>query len=262
MPDITPDDLNELEKLLGPAPREPTKLPEPPRSNKPPLACYIDGTGELKDIECHFFRGIYTDHTYSGSEKRLLADGWHRHLSPREEFSILCDGTDGKLPVGMRGVYQDMLCGSNPGEWLNVAFGRTKNTLRIYTLSGDKRLRWHLRFFASTYDGIDALANGPLSPEWDIECDVSCFPSGKPIPLREFSPELTYYLWGRSFAEIPYALRSAQQLNIYLPPEGTIWPAMRGNETLGEKYSIIAGPVVTSSGKRTGTLALSRGLRG
>ena len=155
--------------------------------------------------------------TYDASLARLQKAGFQRHPRPHEAFGLLIDGLEGKLTAELGAVSSDML--SSWGEWLSMAFARKGKQLTCYT--DPVGLVWNKK--SNTYKKQD------FSHAGEQQFAVSGKASETWIDLHQFDEQLVRLLYGRLFSALPQEMREGtKRAQIYLPPDGSIWPVGRG----------------------------------
>jgi len=162
--------------------------------------------------------------TYNQSLTRLQKAGYERHARPQEAFGLIIDGLEGKLTgklSQLKDVQEDML--NSYGEWLSLAVERKGDVLIAYL--DPEGLAWKKDHYAKTskFNASDKKTlniAGKNSEEW--------------INLKEFDDEFTKYFYAREFASLPKEIQNKAQ--VYLPPEGTIWPV--GRDVFSDGYYV------------------------
>ena len=157
--------------------------------------------------------------TYDASLARLQKAGFQRHPRPHEAFGLLIGGLEGKLTAELGAVSDDML--SSYGEWLSMAFARKGKQFTCYT--DPVGLVWDNK--RSTYS-----KKRNFSHAGEQQFDISGKASGEFIDLKQFDEQLVRLLYGRLFSALPQEIqKGVKRAQIYLPPDGSIWPVGRGD---------------------------------
>jgi len=170
--------------------------------------------------------------TYDKSLSRLQKAGYQRHLRPAEAFSLLAGSLESTLNGLTRTVAEvqrkqlenevtlvaeDML--SSYGEWLSLAMERKGDTLFCHF--DPQGLEWNGSTYVKTADWKSTEQR---------EFSIAGKPSQKWIDLKEFDDNLVVALYGRSWKDLPQKMKTGdRRAQMYLPPEGVLWPVARGN---------------------------------
>ena len=153
---------------------------------------------------------------YDQSLVRLRHDGFARHARSAEVFSLLCGGLEGKLTPKEKTIADDML--ASYGEWISLALERTGNRLIAYV--DPEGLVWEENQYVKSSQFRSAEQH---------EFDITGKNSKKLIDIDLFDAEVVQFLYGRSFDDLPAAMRKGDhQARLYLPYDNTIWPVCRG----------------------------------
>lgn len=154
--------------------------------------------------------------TYNTSLAALRSRGQVRHPRPKEVFSLLIANLENKLTPEQNAVAYDML--NSYGEWLSAAIERNGDKLTVYT--DPEGLVWNGSLYVKQ--------NFKSSSRKDFS--VSGIPSKEYVDLNKFGNDLVEFLYTRPFDQLPQTMREGgKRAQVYLPPDGQIWPVGRGD---------------------------------
>ena len=165
-------------------------------------------------------------YTFDKSLERVRAAGHVRHPRPSEVFSLLIANLEDELTSEQESVAEDML--KSYGEWLSAAvetktegkiFSREKRSLSVYF---DPLLEW---------DGKKYVwKNGTPTYAKKQEFDVTGRAAETWIDLGGFPDDFVLCMYGSQFKDLPPVMQQGdKRAQVYLPPDGQIWPVCRGN---------------------------------
>ncbi len=164
----------------------------------------------------------YKEHYhFCTSLKRLKKAGYERHLRPWESFSIITEYFEKKLPPDLELFTKEML--NIQGEWFSMALERKGDTLFCFADPENlKQNRNGWRYFTDeNLNYNDAMSK---------ELSVKGIPSGTWVPLDQFNDEFVKYFYNLRRIDLPREFRiGPYSAQVYIPPEGGIWPASRGS---------------------------------
>ena len=185
-----------------------------------PSSAALSGTGTLYQDVKFEAKALYKGNekellTYDASLASLRSRGQVRHPRPQEVFSLLIANLEKKLTPEQKSVAEDMLSGY--GEWLSAAMERSGDKLTIYT--DPEGLAWK----GSAY----VKQNFKFESKRDFS--AAGIPSQQYIDLKEFDANLVKFMYTKKFDQLPQEMQQGgKRAQVYLPPDGQIWPAGRG----------------------------------
>lgn len=157
-----------------------------------------------------------------------------RHARPKEVFSLLINGIEGKLLDGYAAVYEDMQ--TTESEFLSLAWERQGNSLTAYLDPKGLRFSKGLCYKTNKFGFTE-------KKKFDGEGMELRY-----IPLDNFSDDFIVYHYSRQFRHLPAKMCIGDdKAKVLLPPDdGHIWPVIRnGGSSI---YSITYSPKGASRG--------------
>jgi hypothetical protein len=170
----------------------------------------------------------FEEHVYHGGVDRFIWFGTsldrikskkpgfeRRHARPREVFSLLINGIEGKLLSGYADVYADMQ--TTEAEFLSLAWERQGGILTAYL--DPKGLR---------FSKGNCIKTNKFGFTEQKKFNVEGMEL-KYIPLEKFSDDFVVYHYGRHYMDLPEKMRVGDdRAKVMLPREnGHIWPVIR-----------------------------------
>jgi len=128
--------------------------------------------------------------TYADSLKQLRGNGWERHLTPSEQFSLICHGQEGFLGQRNKDICIDMI--STIAEWLSAGVTVEGQHLTVYQHPGTASL-YSASFDLKDLTGRQVIGIDELSKNHD---------------------DLIELLWSRPFDKLPKTIREKANLNL------------------------------------------------
>jgi len=161
---------------------------------------------------------------------RLKDEGYERHLTPHEYFSLLAGSS------GLRSLTSKENLENSVGTWLDAAWRIDLDTLKYYqgpknmacTISGVKETDLRYGEMVQYY-----TEGGPIECNETVEIDLTNVPKYneyRPLMLHELPEKLLYALFKKKLDEIPDELKGPNGAMLVLPPVGELYPIAIDNK--------------------------------